>query len=127
MKNVYASPVAADGRLYLAGRDGSVAVVRDAVKARVDRMQSMREKFRERMQSRAEALAAEQARGQRIPHWLVRPRIYARILARAAEEEVTPSSERPQIATPVLEATSATKLGQVLELVDGGSEDETQA
>lgn len=54
-------------------------------------------------------------------------RIYARILARAAEEEVTPSSERPQIATPVLEATSATKLGQVLELVDGGSEDETQA
>lgn len=52
-------------------------------------------------------------------------RIYARILARSADEEVT-TGERPQIATPALEATSATKPGQVHELVDGGGEDETQ-
>jgi len=53
-------------------------------------------------------------------------RIYARILARAAEEDISTGSERPQIATPVLEVTSATKLAQVQELVDGGSENETQ-
>ena len=41
--------------LYATFTPAQKAVVRDAVKARVDRMQSMREKFRERMQSRGAA------------------------------------------------------------------------
>ena len=38
--------------LYATFTPAQKAVVRDAIKARVERMQSMREKFRERMQSR---------------------------------------------------------------------------
>ena len=41
--------------LYATFTPAQKAVVRDAVKARVERMQSMREKFRDRMQSRGTA------------------------------------------------------------------------
>lgn len=44
--------------LYATFTPAQKAVVRDAVKARVDRMQSMREKFRERMPSRGSGAAS---------------------------------------------------------------------
>ena len=52
-------------------------------------------------------------------------RIYARILARAADEEVT-TDERPQVATSALEAMAATGPGQIQEIINGGDENEQE-
>lgn len=64
----------------------------------------------------------EMSRGDDLSRRLAR--IYMHVLARAAQEEVAPTSERPQIAASAHDSTPATEPGDIQELINGGDESE---